>query len=63
MEMPREIHVPQIQPMEGSTVSLLGWSGSLDWEKTGKGTTIRIPEQARKNPPCRQAWAFKLVVK
>lgn len=58
--MPSKIWLSTICPAEGAEVSLLGAEVSLKWEKVGEGFYVDIPEQVRKNPPCRHAWVLKV---
>jgi alpha-L-fucosidase len=62
-EIPAEVVVPSFQPKAGSKVTLLGSKTALKWTRSGKGTTITIPENLRKNPPSKYAWAFKITIK
>jgi len=58
---PDKIMLYSLSPRKGSAVALLGCGDSVRWEKAGKGTLLYLPESALKNPPCRHAWAFKLI--
>ena len=40
-----------------SSVSMLGYDGSLDWEQTGNGLLIALPDTR----PCENAWSFRIV--
>jgi alpha-L-fucosidase len=56
--LPESITVPSFSPGTGGSVTMLGVSEPLTWEKLGTGCVIRVPESVRTNPPCRYAWAF-----
>jgi alpha-L-fucosidase len=56
--LPVTITVPSFAPKPGSSVTMLGVSEPLTWEKKGTGCVIRVPYSVRTNPPCRYAWAF-----
>jgi alpha-L-fucosidase len=58
---PAKIMLYSLSPRKGSAVALLGCGDPVRWEKVGKGTLLYLPESALKNPPCRHAWAFKLI--
>lgn len=57
--MPAEIVVPSFQPKNGSKVELLGF-GNVEWENSGNGVKIVIPESKQKNPPSKYAWVLKI---
>ena len=60
-EMPSEIIVKSYQPESGDKVILLGYKGTLKWDKYDSGFRVTIPENLRKNPPCKYAWTIKLI--
>ncbi|MDH4273073.1 MAG: alpha-L-fucosidase, partial [Candidatus Aminicenantes bacterium] len=47
-------------PPKGGRVEPLGGSGSLRWEKAGKGVLIHVPKDVLEEPPCGYAWTFRL---
>ena len=51
-----------IVPVQGSMVRMLGVREAVRWEKVGKGVLLTLPRSALENPPCRDAWVFKLKV-
>jgi len=51
-----------IVPVQGSVVRMLGIREVVRWEKVGKGVLLTLPRSAFENPPCRDAWVFKLKV-
>ena len=57
---PATIQLYSHAPAAGAKISMLGVPGGLRWEKTGKGVLIHVPEAARKTPPGRHAWTFKI---
>lgn len=58
--MPSKIVVPQIQPVAGAKVSMLGSDEVLNWKIQGDGFVIDIPARFRKSPPSAYAWSFKV---
>ena len=58
--MPSKIWLSSIQPKKGAKVTLLGLDKTLDWEKSGNGFYVDIPEKMRKNPPCKYAWVVEI---
>jgi alpha-L-fucosidase len=57
--LPSVVEIPSFCPVQGATVRMLGLSTPLIWEARGKGCLIKIPDTARKNPPCKYAWTFR----
>jgi alpha-L-fucosidase len=57
--LPSKVWLNSIQANRGSDVELLGY-GKVKWEKTGNGMLIHVPKKAISNPPCKEAWAFKI---
>jgi alpha-L-fucosidase len=62
-ELPSKIFVSSQQPKPGSKVYFLGYNKALTWEKVNNGVIIYIPDSVRKNPPCKYAWCFKMLIK
>ncbi len=58
--LPSKVWLTSIQAKAGSTVELLG-HGRVKWEKSGNGMLIHISRKAIDSPPCKEAWAFKIV--
>ncbi len=56
---PSKVWLNSIQATKGSAVVLLGY-GKVKWDKTGNGMLIHLPQKAISNPPCKEAWAFKI---
>ncbi len=59
--MPLEIVIRSIAPKEGSKIKLLGSNMSLKWKPIKSGFKISIPKKLRSNPPCDNAWVFKIL--
>lgn len=59
-EMPAEITITSHRPSPGAEVSLLGAKKPLKWRRDGKGVKVLIPENLRRNPPCRFAWTIRV---
>jgi alpha-L-fucosidase len=57
--IPQDVRISSFRPKPGTTITLLGSSADLTWEPLGKGCLVRIPEPARKSPPCRHAWSLQ----
>ncbi len=60
--MPSSVIINSIAPKKGSAIELLGF-GHVKWRKTNEGILITVPEKAITNPPCKEAWTFKIIVK
>jgi len=59
--LPQTIAVPSFVPTPGSAVSMLGVDEPMTWERSAEGCIIHVPESVRTNPPCRYAWAFRIM--
>lgn len=59
-ELPEIIRIKSHQPIEGASVTLLGWNQPLDWEPSDKGFNVIIPSKLRNNPPTKYAWVIKV---
>lgn len=57
--LPSKVWLNSIQANKGSAVELLGY-GKVKWEKIGNGMLIHVPQKVISNPPCKEAWAFKI---
>ena len=57
---PATVQLYSHAPAAGGRIALLGVAGDLRWEPAGKGVLIHVPDTARKTPPCRHAWTFKI---
>jgi alpha-L-fucosidase len=58
--MPAEVAIDSHQPAAGAKVTLLGARGRLAWRPSGRGFTVTFPEELRRDPPCRHAWAVRV---
>jgi hypothetical protein len=47
-------------PSADAKIEMLGVPGALKWEPVGQGVLIHLPDKAVQNPPCREAWAFRI---
>ena len=59
--LPAKVWLNSIQASEGSSIELLGY-GRVKWEVSGNGMLIHVPGKAISNPPCKEAWTFKILV-
>ena len=59
-QLPETITIESHQPTKESKVTLLGSSIALKWKVVGKGFTVSIPENLRKNTPCNYVWTIKV---
>jgi alpha-L-fucosidase len=50
-------------PAKGGTVTMLGAREPLQWEQSGNGFVIHVPESVRNDPPCSYAWTFRYKTK
>ena len=58
--LPDHVTISSFRVKPGSKVELLGVSKPLVWNTGTDGrTTIEIPDSARQNPPCQDAFAFR----
>ncbi len=57
---PSKIWCSSVCPAEGAAVTIPGTKKKLEWEKTGAGFLVNIPESIRQNPPCNYAWTIKI---
>jgi alpha-L-fucosidase len=57
-ELPAYLSMTRIQPAPGATLTLLGSSLSLEWEKAGMGFVARIPSGV--TPPSEHAWVVRI---
>ncbi len=59
-EIPPYININSFGPNKKTTVKLLGYNKPLKWEKNGKGLLINVPQPVTQNPPCDDAWVFRI---
>jgi alpha-L-fucosidase len=59
--LPSKVRLHSIHPKKGSIINLLGY-GKVKWEKVDGDVIITVPGKAIVNPPCKEAWTFKMVV-
>ena len=59
-EIPRYLSMTTWSPPDGATMTLLGTSQPLHWERAGTGFVVEVPETLRRDPPCAYAWAIKI---
>ena len=57
---PPQVSLSAFAPAPGSTLRMLGVEGPLDWTRSGKTTSITVPESVRDHPPCRYAWTIRI---
>ncbi len=48
------------QPGKSTEVTWLGYSGAIEWKRSGDGMTITMPQISMSKIPCQYAWVFKL---
>jgi len=60
--IPSKIWLSSIQPKKDAKLTLLGSDKALEWELSGNGFYVDIPEKLRKNPPCKYAWVIEISV-
>ncbi|NJD22247.1 MAG: alpha-L-fucosidase [Melioribacter sp.] len=58
--IPAEIKLPPSVVGNKSTVVLLGSKVKLNLEKVGSNFIVYIPQALQNNPPCENAWVFKI---
>jgi alpha-L-fucosidase len=59
--LPSKVWLNSTQAAAGSSVELLGY-GKVKWDIAGNGMLIHVPGKAIDNPPCEEAWTFKISV-
>ncbi len=57
---PKKIWLNYFQPASDAIVSMLGVKEPLNWEKSGNGFVVDIPESVIENPPCEYGWTIKI---
>jgi alpha-L-fucosidase len=57
---PAKIALGAVVLEKGSVVRMLGVGEPVPWERTGDGTELTLPARAVADPPCRDAWVFRL---
>ena len=58
--LPENVTFSELKPEQGSKVFLLGYKKPLTWKTADNGvTTIVVPANAIKSPPCKHAYVFK----
>ncbi len=57
---PSKIWLNSIQPSDGASVTMLGVTGNLKWEKVGNGCLVEIPRSTQEDPPCLYAWTVRI---
>ncbi len=55
---PTQIELPAVAQVQA--VRMLGSDTPITWDVGDSGLVIRIPDQLRTSPPCRDAWSFEL---
>jgi alpha-L-fucosidase len=56
--LPRELTVPGISPAPGATITLLGTSRTIPWDRSGTGFVAHVPVGLA--PPNADAWVFRV---
>jgi len=57
--LPAAVSISAFHAKAGSTVTMLGVSTPLAWERQAQGMVIHIPDSVRNNLPCTHAWTFR----
>jgi alpha-L-fucosidase len=57
---PSKLMFYAVAPAKGTEVRMLGVAEPVLWENAGKGVLLTLPSSALENPPCRDAWVFKM---
>ena len=60
--MPEQVVVPDVKPLSGSEVRLLGYDRPLKWRQTEKDILVWLPSDVSQHPPCQYAWTFVVQV-
>jgi alpha-L-fucosidase len=59
--LPEKVEISDMPDMEIKNIKMIGVEKNVKWEKKGGGLTISIPKKIRKNPPCKNAWVFRVL--
>ena len=62
-EMPKKLEIENLKIPLNTKIEMLGSSQTLLWKDSDNGIAILIPDDLRKNPPCKFAWAIKIPLK
>ncbi len=54
------IELPPMRPRPGPSVRLLGFAEPIPWRTEAGALILEVPEAARRSPPCRHAFAFRI---
>ena len=57
---PARIVLGRIVPEKGGVIRMLGVKGPVRWERSAAGAVLIVPAGAVADPPCRDAWVFKI---
>jgi len=57
---PSTLVIEGVVPEMGAVVTMLGVEEELEWQATSWGLEVTIPEGIRENPPCHDAWTFRI---
>lgn len=60
IKMPSEIHIPNFQPENGTTIQVLGSDIPLQWKSGDREFIVFIPEKMQNLPPCKDAWVVRI---
>jgi alpha-L-fucosidase len=58
---PARIRIPAVHPEPGSEIRMLGVREPLRWSRAADDLTIEVPDSVRRAPPCRHAFAFRMI--
>jgi alpha-L-fucosidase len=56
----KEFKIKGIEEMETTNISLSGYDGPVEWQKTENGITIQPPPLNPVSIPCDYAWGFQI---
>ncbi|MFC2087566.1 alpha-L-fucosidase [Bacteroidota bacterium] len=56
------MNIPDINPVSGSKIHMLGVDEPLEWEDTENGVNIYVPYSVIVSPPCKYAYSFRIQV-
>lgn len=59
-QIPATIDISKLTLSKNTKVSLLGATQKLKWTVSGNSLHITVPPALVKNPPCKEAWVFKI---
>ncbi len=58
--IPATIMVEGVVPVSDAQITMLGMKENLEWKRQDNGFSVSIPASVQNNPPCIDAWVFRI---